>query len=360
MILVLLAIFSLFYIFNFGMGHFSTVLNFEIFSVLFLLELLGASGIIIGIIVIIVRSIDFEQGKFESIILNKKYINYEKQVIPIIFFLIVISTIIFIIGNMLAFNLKISTFLTFLHIAIICFLSIWGYKLFQKKPKGKYLFIWLIGFLIQLGAGLFAFYFFGVFRTFPRIFLLSTVPFLIGFAAYFYKLIKTGQIRKQWIKILIISFTIFSIITTFIEEDSYFKSFSIEERELSNLKWYSNFTQERNVLILEFGWEYSIIYYDFPYERNNVYPYWMFEFIAIEEKYISPHVQEISLAALKNEYDIDIYIFLTDYFTAQSGWESFGSLSKREVEIYFNLTYLNRICSTKDMRGIDEPIYWVI
>jgi hypothetical protein len=180
---------------------------------------------------------------------------------------------------------------------------------------------------------------------------------MIGFLSYLYKLIKTEQIKIKVVKILIISFIVFSLISTFIEEEPYFKSFSIEKHELNNLIIYSKFTNSSNVLILEFGWEYPIIYYEYPYGEKEVYPFDLFDYIFVEEKFIDPDLHFLHLEELEDTHNAEVYILLTDYYTSLSGWENFGSVSKDKILRYFNLSYLSRICSTKTIDGMDKPIY---
>jgi hypothetical protein len=43
-----------------------------------------------------------------------------------------------------------------------------------------------------------------------------------------------------------------------------------------------------------------------------------------------------------------------------SGFELFGQLTDEEIEMYYNLAYLNRICVSKSEDGKSTPYYWVI
>ncbi|TFF87174.1 MAG: hypothetical protein EU549_05235 [Promethearchaeota archaeon] len=362
LLIFLMGIFSMFLLFDFSIGHFTFLLYLNTITLNYILiGIIGGVLILAIIIFLVVRSINFKQGKFKSVILNKNYTKSEKRkIVPILIFIVGSVSIIFFFGNIFLFHLNISTIFTVIQIVIIFFIGIFGYNLYQKKPKGKYLFIWLVGYLVILGIGFFSYSIFGIFREYPRIFLLSTVPILIGFISYIYKLIKAGQIKKPIVKSFIVIFIVFSVFSTFIEEDPYFKSFSLEKRELSNLNWYVNYTNNSNVLILEFGWEYPLIYNMYPYNESTVYPFDMFEYIFIEEKYLNPNIHENYLRELKNYYQSDLYLILTDYYTSISGWENFGRLSENDTRFYYNISYLNRICSTKTTTDYDEPLYWFI
>ena len=187
---------------------------------------------------------------------------------------------------------------------------------------------------------------------------------MIGFISYVYKLVEAKQIINFKVKFLIISFIVFSIITTYIEEKSYFETFSLNNRELSNIKWYGDYSDDKNLLILEFGWEYPIIYYDYPYKNENIKPFKLFYYLFASEEYMNPdsHINQDGtniLKVLKKNYGTDVFLILTDEFVSLSGWARFEGLTKKQIKEYYNLSYLNRICSTKNINGVDEPIYWV-
>ncbi|TFF87528.1 MAG: hypothetical protein EU549_04555 [Promethearchaeota archaeon] len=329
-----------------------------------MLLLLGIPCLLI-IIGIITKSIDFQSGKYKKIIYNTWYNNLEKKfIIPVIFSVLILASIIFTIGNLLWFNYTISTFLVVIQDGIFVLFSVWGYILFQKKPKGKFIFIWFVNLFLILGASLLLYLIFGGFDFFGRIFIFASVSIMIGFSSYFYKLIKTHKINKKVVKMSLVLLVIFTIFTSFIEERNYYRTYSIENYEVQNIIWMSEYTTDRNVIITEFLWEYLFYYYDFPYNDSDLDPESIHNFITISERLLLPqnHIQdnENIFHVLKSTYNTDIYLILTDYYISFSGLENFGSISQEQLEMYYNLTYFNRICSTRTINNIDEPIYLVV
>lgn len=367
LLLILCGVFGLFYLMDFAVGHFSIILFFVgNLNMKLGLLLLGGIPFIILLIYIIVKSIDFEMGKYEKTIKNQWYLNLEKKyVIPLIFSGLIITAVIFFIGNLFWFQLNITTILVVIQDGLFVLFSVWGFALYQKKPKGKFLFIWFINFFLILGAGLLQYLVFGGFSFFGRIFLFSSVAVIMGFVSYGYKLIKTHSINLKIVKLLIVIFVIFSIFTTFSEERDYYETYTIDRNEIENVLWMSEYTYEKNIIILEFSWEYLFYYYDYPYNNSTISPESMHHFITINKQYLLPdnHINQNNqniLKNLKDTFNADVYIFLTDKYITFSGFGGFGEISPEIIENYFNLTYLNRICSTKSISGIDEPIYWVI
>jgi len=66
------------------------------------------------------------------------------------------------------------------------------------------------------------------------------------------------------------------------------------------------------------------------------------------------------LTEMKKDTEMDIYLLLSDYYLITSGSSLFGELTPEEIEVYYNLNYLNRIFSAKSENGENTPIYWVI
>ncbi|TFF89490.1 MAG: hypothetical protein EU549_00375 [Promethearchaeota archaeon] len=366
LLLILCGVFGVFYLIDFAVGHFSTFLFFfNISNPTFIgLLLLGIPCLII-FIWIITKSIDFEIGKFMKILQDTWYNNLEKKfIIPVIFSLLISTSIVFTIGNILWFNFNITTFLVVVQDGVFVFFSVWGFILFQKKPKGKFLFIWFVNLFLIIAASLLLYLIFGGFSFFGRVFIFSSVSIMIGFVSYFYKLIKTHQINKNIVKASLVLLVIFTIFTSFMEERNYYRTYSIENYEVQNIIWMSEYTNENKVIITEFLWEYLFYYYDFPYNDSDLDPKSLHNFITISERFLLPenHIQdnENIFQALRSTYKTDVYVILTDYYISFSGLENFGSLSQEQIEMYYNLTYFNRICSTRTINNINEPIYWVI
>ena len=162
LMILLASIFIVMYVLDFGTGHFDFL--FYLYSLspsyIFIAMVFGTI-ISLAIITFIVRSIDFEVNKYMPTILSGQFKKIEKRYIyPLIVCIIVISSLIFLIGNFFYFHLNITTISSVFQIVILTLLGVWGFILFQKKPKGKFLLIWLVGYLALAGAGFFSFTFF--------------------------------------------------------------------------------------------------------------------------------------------------------------------------------------------------------
>jgi hypothetical protein len=216
-----------------------------------------------------------------------------------------------------------------------------------------------------LGAGLLQFLIFGGESLFGRIFVFSSVAIIIGFISYFDKLIQTFSIKNTKIKIVLILFTIFAITTSFYEERNYYNVYNIERNEYQNIVWVNNYTTKPKVIITEYLWKYLFIYDGYPYEEFDTDPEYLHYFITITDEHILPEnhfgKKNINIfTSLQNQYTTEVYIFLTDYFESFSGLGGFKRIPINVFSDYYNLSYLNRICSTKTIYDTDEPIYWVI
>lgn len=133
------------------------------------------------------------------------------------------------------------------------------------------------------------------------------------------------------------------------------------------MRWYLQNSDDKNVLVLEFGWNPVFVYYDYPYdEKNSSLPLTTTQYyITFNSSIINPdnHIDEHGnnvLKDLKKNYNADIFILLTKNYltTTQIGY--FGELTEEQVEKYYSLNYLNRIFSVKSENGDSTPYYWVI
>ncbi len=72
-----------------------------------------------------------------------------------------------------------------------------------------------------------------------------------------------------------------------------------------------------------------------------------------------PH-DSIHFTELKTDSNKDVFLIVSDNYLLVSGFELFGQLTDEEIEMYYALTYLNRICVSKSENGKSTPYYWVI
>jgi len=366
-----LCIFLIFYLLDISTGHFVVFARLESISLYYILFGIVAIGVLEGIILLHYRkSMIFTKGRYSLIIHGEKHKFFkkieEKYLFPIIFALVIILIFIFAIANLLLFNFNFITFFTGSEILLIWFFAIWGLSIFQYKPKGKPLLLWGFGLGVILLVGFSFDFITGSFTFFSRIFYLSCILAAIGFVSYFYKLIKTNSIQKLRIKVFMVFIVSFSLVATYFELNSSIEFYSLKNREVSTVQWYSNYTSDQNVMIGEFGWSSIFIYFDYPFNENNAsLPLnTVILFHTASNDYLNPryHIQNGTniLTELKNDKGKDVFLIVADNYLLVSGFELFGQLTSEEIEMYYNLAYLNRISVSKSEEGKSTPYYWVI
>lgn len=356
-------------ILDLGVGHLGIIFNnipgISNFNLLFLLG--GAGGLLLAILIIRLftkkirfgkKTIEFELAKGE----NKKKVKIEYKIIfPIailIFFLfnIALFSINPWIGVLLPHLLSISIFV------FLPFIAIWGYLTFQKTSRGQFLFIWFIGFSIILGITCLVDVLFLHIFYFGRIFELIFLVFVLGFIAYWYKLIKMNLINSKGTKIFLFSIIIFSLITTMMLVN-YFSD--LKKREKALINQFSEYNSGKKVILTEFGFHHAFNYYEYPYGNLNVsieaehihfYIYLNENNVLNPENHFTENYTNI-LKQLKKEYETDVYLLLLERFTTSILQRD---ISDEIIEEYYSLPYLDRICSSKAISGEDKPLYWVI
>ncbi|MHA1472604.1 MAG: hypothetical protein ACTSQW_05860, partial [Promethearchaeota archaeon] len=270
---ILFVLFLILFISNISTGH--LIVFYSIFTLPWIFLLFGAISIAVigGILIFYLRSqIKFEDGRFNLILMGKKFKIYtiiEKYFIPLVFVLTLILSIGFFIANLLWLHLNLITLFVGFEVIIVVIFAIWGLVIFQNKATGKPLFLWLLSFVFIILAGLLSDMLRGSLSFISRLFYLASPIIAIGFLSYLYKLIKTGKIRKLQIKLFFLIFVSFSSTVSYMELFSSIDFFSINNNELSAVQWYLHNTDERNLLVLEFGWNPVFLYYDYPYEEKN-------------------------------------------------------------------------------------------
>jgi len=270
---ILLVVFLILFVSNISTGHLR-VFN-SVFTLPWVYLLFGAILITIigGILIVFLRAqITFEKGRFNLILMGKKfkvYTTIEKYFIPLVFVVTIIFTLGFFIANLLWLNLNLITIFVGFEVIIIAIFAIWGLVVFQNKAKGKPLFLWLLSFVIIILIGLLSDVLRGSLSFISRLFYLASPIIAIGFLSYVYKLIKTGKIKKLQIKVFFLFFVSFSATSSYMELFSSLDFFSINNNELTAVQWYLQNSDDRNLLVLEFGWNPVFLYYDYPYEEKN-------------------------------------------------------------------------------------------
>ena len=368
---ILFVIFLIMYISNISTGHLRVFDS--IFTLHWIYLLFGAISITIigGILILFLRTqITFEKGRFNLILMGKKlkiYTTIEKYFIPLVIVITLFFTVGFFIANLLWLNLNLITIFVGFEVILIVIFAIWGLVIFQNKAKGKPLFLWLLSFVIIIFAGLFSDVLRGSLSFISRLFYLASPIIAIGFLSYFYKLIKTGKINKLQIKLFFLIFVSFSSTVSYMELFSSIDFFSINNNELTAVQWYLLNSDDRNLLVLEFGWNPVFLYYDYPYEaKNSSLPMTTTQdFITINNNLIIPenHFDDNGtniLKELKEQKNTDVFILLTKNYLTTSQIEFFGELTEEQYESYYSLDYLNRIFSVKNENGESLPYYWVI
>ncbi|TFF88031.1 MAG: hypothetical protein EU548_09420, partial [Promethearchaeota archaeon] len=116
-------------------------------------------GVVGGLIIILYlrRGIDFTTGRFNSVIRGKKYKYYkifeDKYLFSIFYSLIIAIIAVFWYLNVYFLDLYFSKVFILIESLIFGIFCYWGLVLFQKKPRGKPLYLWLLGLsIVFIGA----------------------------------------------------------------------------------------------------------------------------------------------------------------------------------------------------------------
>jgi hypothetical protein len=365
----LAGIFMILNSFGIGSGHYWFFISFNL-SWYYLL-LIGAAGCIAGGILLwkIQKSINFTKGRFKSAITGRtnKYFKKieDKIIIPLIFSILIITTISLLIIDLIWIDITIADMFYVTEIILLSIFAVWGLIVYQKKPRGKLLFIWGIGMFLLLGVG----FIFNILilsnMIWQRILYLIPPIIVIGFISYIYKIIRLKRIGTFRMKFIILLVITFSLLTTYFYESVSFEVFTLKRRDTSPIRWYSNNTSDKNVLITEFGWSNVFKYYSFNNSNGTLAFEGNFYNLKHETDLFHPdnHFYENGtniLKQIKEDYNTDVYIIFSDAYIVNRGFELFGKLSQEELEEYYSLAYLNKICSSKTDGGRETPIYWVI
>ncbi|MHA1756647.1 MAG: hypothetical protein ACTSVV_07750, partial [Promethearchaeota archaeon] len=291
----------------------------------------------------------------------------EKFMIPITIISSIFFLIIFSILNLIFFHLDFSTIFDGLEIILFTVLATWGLILFQKKPRGKPLFIWYLSYIGILSIALMLYLIFES-RTpiLARVYILASPLIIIGFLTYLYKLIKVHSIRKKKAKILIFLIILLSIFSSFYYESRVANKFSLMHRDTALIRWYAEKSDEKSNIIAEFGWNFVFIYYDYPYDDNsNPGIYDIHNFIFYKNNLINPnnHFEENGtnkLKEMKNQTGKDVYILYDDYYILKSGYETYEQLDEKDHQKYYDAKYINKIGSSKTENGVSRELFWVV
>lgn len=367
----LTGLFLLLNVFGIGSGHywFFTSLNFS----WYILLLIGIAGCCAGFIFLwrIQKTIIFTKGRYKSAISGDKNRFLKKiedrVIIPLIFSFLMILTLCLLIVNLVWMEIGITNIFYVLEIVMLSSFAIWGLILFQKKPRGKPLFIWAIGLFLLLGGG----FLFNILilnnMIWQRILYLIPPITVIGFSSYIYKIIKLNKIRTFQMKFVILFIITFSLFSSFFYQSVSFNVFTLKRRNVSSIQWYTSNVNYKNVLITEFGWNHVFRYYGYIYNNSNSTLLYEGNFIKLKyETDLFPPSNHFFdngtniLQQIKKNYGTDVYLIFEDTYIINKGFDLFGQLSKEEEEEYYNLDYLNKVCSSKTKKGAESPIFWVI
>jgi len=368
---LLLVLFIVFSFFGIGEGHYWFLIPLDITWYFLILGALGGSSVFFIFIWKLQKSISFTTGKFTATIKGETNIHYkkieDKIIIPLISSGLFLTLIILLIVNFVWINIELINILYVIEIVMISSFAVWGLIVFQKKQRGKSLFIWGVGLLLFLLVG-FIFNFLALSNMiWQRIFYLIPPIIVIGFISYIYKLIKMNAIRTFQKKFVVLFIIIFSLFTTYFYESKAFEVFTIKEREISPIQWYSNKTSNKNVIITEVGWSHVFKYYGYlfnnkaetlHYDENFYFLKYNIDLFPPSNHYNESGVNV--LKEIKKNYDTDVFILFADDYIINKGFDLFGRLSEDELEEYYSLDYLNKICVSSTKDGKELPLYWVI
>jgi len=365
----ILVIFLLLYTFSDISRHWYSVDLFDLPWYLFIIGGIGGPLIVWKFR----SSINFTTGKFKKVINGEKYSYYkkieDKFILPLFLSILIIFSIGFFLVNFIVLDLIFSKLLVAIECFIVIFFGFWGLVIFQKKPKGKSFLLWLSGtsavFLIAISIDVFVSdYFFA-----GRILLLLAPVIIIGYVSYIYKLLESKSININKIKLITLATIVVMLFAQFSDQllDIDDIEYSLHNREVTAVQWYSDYTSGVNLVICEFGWPYVLYYYDYPFEENNksLLYYDLYDVIMKPKGYFKPadHFNENGtniLQEMKKNRNSNIYLVLDDNYLAFSGFDIYERLTEAEMLEYYRMDYLNKIFVSKSKDGIEVPYFWVI
>jgi hypothetical protein len=365
-------LFFVFYSFNFSSGHFYVFNQILILPWYIYLGGILTLPLLIVIILYYRKTLNFTKGDFKLILLGKKfgfYKKFENKIfLPLIFALIICSTILLLILNYFWFKLDVTNILNGIQIIIITVFAMWGLIIFQNKPRGKPLWLWGYGFTLILIAGFIFDTLTMNFIFFSRIYYLASPVIVIGFVAYLYRLIREHSIHKMRYKTLLMFIIVFSLFATLVDNEMNYKNFSVQNRDASLFNWYSAYTTNKNIIIIEYGWDYAFAYYNYPFDGNSPDDFLTTHqiFILLNSTLIFPsnHFDENNeniIYKLRKFYNnTDLYIILSPNYLSNTEIAFFGELSNEDIESYYSLNYFSKIASSKSSDNQEIPIFLLI
>ena len=370
----LLGISFIFLTFGLSSEHFFFLerIDYSTFSFLFIIAGIGTG--IVGIVIVwkLRNSLLFTSGVFTKVINGREHKVYknieDKYIQPLIFGIVIILTVFYLIGNLIWFKLPITTVFMSVQILLFCAFGLWGILLFQKKPKGKFLAFWGIFFAFFFGATFMLDLLTNNAKYWGRIFFMTPPLIVLGFLGYIYKLIKTHAITEFRARFFILFVITFSLFTTYFHEYEIVQYVSLTERQVGGAKWYSENTEDTNVIITEFGLNYMFMYYDYPYgdkdeDFRGRYTHHYVD--ARDDELFDPDEHEDDdgdnkLQEMKEEEETDVVLTIDDQYYKGEGVDTYAYVDEEDMEEYYELDYLNRIYSARSPDGTSNPYYWVI
>jgi len=365
---VFIIIFFTFYNFSLISGHFWFIGPFSLPWYIFV-----GAGIGGGILIWrLQNSILYTKGRFSNTIKGGEYGYYktieDKIIIPFVFILIFSSLVLYFISLLFILSLNLSTLFVGFEYLIFPSFGIWGLILYQKKTRGKALFVWGIFYaLIILGLFFFIGSFLDYFGFLNRMIYLSAPMIIIGFLSYIYKLVKLKSFNSLKYCLIVLFIIGFSLFAEFNYQFNTNDDYQTEKRDVSVVQWYSDYSDEKNAILYEAGWNFLFMYYDYPFDDKDQSLGGMdiCVFLKHMDYLLDPdnHFDENGtnlLQLLKQEYGTELYLLLNDIYLSSGGVNIFRRLSAEDYEKYYQMDYMNRICSSKSPTGEIKPLYWII
>lgn len=369
LLVVLIFVLFIFIFFDFSVGHLSAAFR----NILKMGEINIIYYIIVGFVILMhvliilkfARNIKFGR---KTMILNSNKKNMKNQrriekkiIMPLVLLIIILINII-----LFSLNLWIGMINSYIFLAVklvfITFLAFWGYITFQKSSRGELLYIWLCGSILIFVDVFLLDIFILNWSYWGRILELIMFIIILGFVAYWYKLIKINLIKLRITKIFLVTILIFSIVASFtlIPINTH-----ADKKDIKILEQFARYTSGKKVIFTELGYHNAFNFYDYPYgitnkseiaEQLHYYELYLDNYYLIPENHIEDNNLNI-LKEFKENYNTDVYILLTEqlFITPYK-----RDISQEDFERYYSLEYLNRIYSSKAIYGKDKPLYWVI
>ncbi len=219
------------------------------------------------------KSLTFTDNSYKRLIFGEKtrfYTIFEKKIfIPLCIGIALISSLFYIMANFLFFNLDPTSMLVAFEITLYICVAVWGIFVFRHKPRGSILWLWTLILVALSVGGLLFDAFSSEIPLASRLLYMSSLALGIGFISHIYKLIKIGHISKIKNRLFLSFLIIISLYSSLFNVALGIDFMSLDKQDVTGVQWYEQYSSNGSVIITEFGWNWALIYYGYPFESSQ-------------------------------------------------------------------------------------------